>query len=113
MPPDLREASISDRGTGSRQYPPALMLGLLMYFSAIGTFVSRQIERTTYENVAVRLFCAAIHPDHDSICIFRRANYALLISNGGVSKMCSGWRLLNLVYNLKRLFHIGTAPLAA
>ena len=28
---DLREAKINERGTGSRQYPPALMLGLPIY----------------------------------------------------------------------------------
>jgi hypothetical protein len=27
---DLREAKINERGTGSRQYPPALMFGLLI-----------------------------------------------------------------------------------
>jgi hypothetical protein len=27
-----------ERGTGSRQYPPALMLGLLIYSYATGTF---------------------------------------------------------------------------
>ncbi len=78
---DLREAKINERGTGSRQYPPALMLGLLIYSYATGTFSSRQIERATYENVAVRLLCADLHPDHDSICTFRRANHALLKSS--------------------------------
>jgi len=29
---DLREAKINERGTGSPQYPPALMLGLLDLF---------------------------------------------------------------------------------
>lgn len=78
---NLREAKINERGTGSRQYPPALMLGLLIYSYATGTFSSRQIERSTYENVAVRLLCADLHPDHDSICTFRRANGALLKSS--------------------------------
>lgn len=78
---DLRAAKINERGTGSRQYPPALMLGLLIYSYATGTFSSRQIERSTYENVAVRLLCADLHPDHDSICTFRRANGTLLKSS--------------------------------
>jgi transposase len=51
---DLRDAKINERGTGSRQYPPSLMLGLLIYSYATGTFSSRQIERATYENV---VFC--------------------------------------------------------
>jgi hypothetical protein len=61
---DLREAKVKERGTGSPQVPPSLRLGLLIYSHARGTFSSRQIERATYENVAVRLRCADLHPDH-------------------------------------------------
>ena len=46
-----------------------------------GTFSSRKIEKLTYENVAVRLLCAGHHPDHDSICTFRRGNHGLLESS--------------------------------
>jgi transposase len=75
---DLSMARVNHRGTGSEQYPPAMMLGLLIYCYATGTFSSRRIERLTHENVAVRLLCADRHPDHDSICTFRRENRALL-----------------------------------
>jgi transposase len=75
---DLSAARVNDRGTGSAQYPPAMMLGLLIYSYATGTFSSRRIEQQTYENVAVRLLCADTHPDHDSICKFRRENKDLL-----------------------------------
>jgi transposase len=77
---DLYEAKINERGTCSRQYPPALMLGLLIYSYATGTLSSLHIERATYENVAVRLLCADLYTDHDSIGTFRRANQALLKS---------------------------------
>jgi transposase len=73
---DLRAARVSHRGTGSEQYPPGMMLGLLIYCYATGTFSSRRIERLTHENVAVRYLCADRHPDHDSICTFRRENRA-------------------------------------
>jgi len=75
---DVSEASVNQRGTGSEQYPPRLLLGLLVYSYATGLFSSRQIERATYENVAVRLLCADTHPDHDTLCAFRRKNGALL-----------------------------------
>lgn len=78
---DLSTARINHRGTGSDQYPPGMMLGLLIYCYASGTFSSRRIERLTHENVAVRLLCADRHPDHDSICTFRTANRALLESS--------------------------------
>lgn len=75
---DLSAAIVNERGTGSAQYPPSMMLGLLIYSYATGTFSSRRIESQTYENVAVRLLCADTHPDHDSICKFRRENKELL-----------------------------------
>ncbi len=75
---DVNEAAVNERGTGSAQYPPRLLLGLLVYSYATGVFSSRQIERSSYENVAVRLLCADTHPDHDTLCTFRRKNGPLL-----------------------------------
>ena len=78
---DLRSAQVNHSGSGSEQYPPGMMLGLLIFCYATGTFSSRRIERLTYENVAVRLLTADTHPDHDSICAFRVKNKALLKSS--------------------------------
>ena len=64
---EVRAARVKQRGTGEEQYPPAMMLGLLVYCSASEVFSSRVIERMTYENVAVRVLCAERHPDHDTI----------------------------------------------
>ncbi len=75
---DLSLAHTNERGTGSAQYPPSMMLGLLIYCYATGTFSSRRIETLTYENVAVRFLTGDTHPDHDSICKFRRENKDLL-----------------------------------
>ena len=52
---DIGQARVNERGTGSPQYPPTLMLGLLIDSYATGTFSSRLIEHATHENVAVRL----------------------------------------------------------
>ena len=67
---------VNHRGTGSEQYPPAMMLALLIYCYATGRFGSRAIEAATHSDVAVRYLCANTHPDHDSICAFRAANAA-------------------------------------
>lgn len=75
---DVSAAPVNERGTGSEQYPPGLLLGLLVYSYATGVFSSRQIERSTHENVAVRVLCADTHPDHDTLCTFRRKNGPLL-----------------------------------
>ena len=100
MPPDLRdwvpnnhiihflidavdrlpEASFlfNHRGTGEAQYPPRMMLLLLIYCYATGRFSSRKIEEATYSDVIVRYICGGcLHPDHDTICTFRRKNRAL------------------------------------
>lgn len=77
---DLTSAKINHRGTGSAQYPPSMMLGLLIYSYATGTFSSRKIEKLTYENLAVRFLTGDTHPDHDSICTFRRENKELMES---------------------------------
>lgn len=75
---DVSKAELNERGTGCAQYPPGMLLGLLIYSYATGMFSSRQIERATYENVAVRMLCADTHPDHDTLCTFRRRNGELL-----------------------------------
>ena len=77
---DLHAARLNVRGSGSEQYPPTMMLALLIYAYATGLFSSRRIERATYESVAVRYLCANHHPDHDTIATFRRENKELFQS---------------------------------
>jgi len=66
---------VNERGTGSEQFPPRMMLALLIYCYANGIFSSRRIERATYRDVGVRYLTADTHPDHDTICTFRRENF--------------------------------------
>src|ERR1700748_2179467 len=69
---DLSAMVTSYRGTGSAGYHPALLLGLLVYGYATGGFLSRKLERATYDSVAFRFIAANDHPDHDTISTFRR-----------------------------------------
>ena len=69
---------VNERGSGDEQFPPRLMLSLLCYCYATGTFSSRAIERATHTDVAMRLLTADTHPDHDTICEFRKQNKPLL-----------------------------------
>ena len=71
---------VNERGTGSAQYPPRLMLALLVYCYANGVFGSRRVERATYRDVGVRYLAANLHPDHDTICTFRRNNVDAIAS---------------------------------
>ena len=70
----LSEFVVNTRGTGSAQYHPRVMLALLIYCYANGIFSSRRIERATYRDIGVRYVTANTHPDHDTICKFRREN---------------------------------------
>jgi transposase len=69
---DLRVMSSSYRGSGSKSYHPALLLGLLVYGYATGVFSSRKIERATYDSLAFRYIACNEHPDHDTLASFRR-----------------------------------------
>ena len=69
---------VNHRGSGSEQYPPKMMLSLLIYGYSTGTFSSRAIEEMTYSNISIRYLCANTHPDHDTINRFRKDNKALL-----------------------------------
>jgi transposase len=74
---------VNHRGTGSEQYPPTLMLALLIYRYATGRFGSRTLEAATHSDVAVRYLCANHHPDHDSICAFRTGDLVQVDGNRG------------------------------
>ena len=71
---DMSAFKVNVRGSGSEQYHPRMLLALLIYCYANGIFSSRRIERATYRDVGVRLVAANTHPDHDTICTFRREN---------------------------------------
>ncbi len=71
---DTSGFSVNVRGTGSKQYPPSMLLALLVYCYCTGRFSSRVIEEASWCDVAVRYICADTHPDHDTICTFRRVN---------------------------------------
>lgn len=71
----LSTLKVNRRGRGAEQYPPKMMLALLIYCYANGIFSSRRIERATYRDVAVRFLSGDTHPDHDTIGTFRRENF--------------------------------------
>lgn len=72
--------AVNPRGCGSAQYPPSMLLALLIYCYSRGLFSSRKIEEATYRDVAVRYLTGDTHPDHDTICAFRRNNGAAFVA---------------------------------
>jgi len=69
---DLSKLTGRYSGSGSAAYHPSMMLALLVYGYASGTFASRKIERATYDSVAFRFIAANHHPDHDTLAHFRK-----------------------------------------
>jgi transposase len=57
---------------GGEPIAPEILLGLLFYGYATGTFSSRKIEKATHENLAFRFIAGGLHPDHDTIAHFRK-----------------------------------------
>jgi len=93
----LSTFAVNDKGCGDEQYPPHTMLALLIYCYANGIFSSRRIERATYRDVAVRYLTADTHPDHDTICAFRRNNLeAIATSFVDVLELARELKLLQL-----------------
>lgn len=93
----LSRFAVNQKGCGDEQFPPHMMLALLIYCYANGIFSSRRIERATYRDVAVRYLCADTHPDHDTICAFRRKNLeAVAASFVDVLELAREMKLLKL-----------------
>lgn len=97
---NIQSFSINHRGSGSAQYPPSMMMSLLIYCYATGRFSSRVIEEASYSDIAVRYLCGGHHPDHDTVCKFRR-------ENGPAFRECFV-KVLELAVEMNVLSHIGT-----
>ena len=69
---DLSVLARAYRGSGKAAYHPALLTALLIYGYATGTYSSRAIEKASYDSIAFRYIAANQHPDHDTLCAFRR-----------------------------------------
>jgi len=57
---------------GGEAIAPEVLLGLLFYGYATGTFSSRKIEQATHESIPFRFIAGGLHPDHDTIANFRK-----------------------------------------
>lgn len=88
---DLR-AFFARYGLGARgrpAYPPSVMVALVLYAYACGVRSSRVIERRCVEDVAFRVICANLTPDHATIARFRvEHEQALSALFGQVLALC-------------------------
>src|SRR5438067_852000 len=63
-------------GAGTAGYDPDMLLALLVYAYCQGVRSSRQIERRCLTDVAFRVLCAQVAPDHATIVRFRAEHEA-------------------------------------
>lgn len=84
-------------GRGYPPYDPQMMTALLLYGYCLGLTSSRRMERATHEDVGFRLVSANQHPDHDSICRFRKRHLKALSGLFvQVLRMCQKAKLVKL-----------------
>jgi transposase len=63
-----------EANTGRKSYSPATMLKLLLYGYLNKIASSRRMEAETYRNVELMWLLGELHPDHWTICEYRRNN---------------------------------------
>ncbi len=66
------DARYGDEGPGSQAFDPRMMLKVLVYAYATGTFSSRKIARKLHEDVAYRVLGVDNFPAHRTISDFRQ-----------------------------------------
>jgi transposase len=71
---DLSAFYADDRadGWGGAAHDPPTMVALLLYAYCVGVRSSRQIERACHVDVAFRVICAGLLPDHTTVARFRQ-----------------------------------------
>jgi transposase len=82
---------------GNQPFHPAMMLKILIYAYARGTFSSRRIAQKIEEDVAFRVLAAGNFPQHRTICDFRQEHLqkfvelfkqvVLIAKNSGLVKL--------------------------
>lgn len=69
-------APYEEDGRRNQPFEPRMMLKVLLYAYATGTFSSRKIARKLEEDVAYRVLAAGNHPSHRTVCEFRQRHLA-------------------------------------
>ncbi len=74
----LSRMAFAYSGRGSAAYHPSMMVALLFYEYATGTFSSRKLKRATYDSIAVRYICCNVNADHAGIRDYRKRFLSML-----------------------------------
>jgi transposase len=74
----FRASNDAGDGRGQSAYAPAMMVRVLLYGYATGTYSSRKIQARTFDDVAFRFLSADEHPDHSTLAEFRKRHLQAL-----------------------------------
>jgi len=107
-PVDLSAFYAPYEGDGRRNspYDPRMMVKVLIYAYATGTFSSRKTARKLEEDVAFRMLAARNFPTHRTLCEFRKrhsADFRAVFAEVVVLARASGLAGLGRVATGKRL----------
>jgi transposase len=81
---------------GEKGFDPRMMTLLLLYAYCVGIVSSRRIERSCYEDLAVRVLTGNQQPDHSRISEFRRQNLEALSGLYRCAEACGYVQILRL-----------------
>lgn len=75
---DLAEfhASFREDGSGGAGYDPSMMVALYVYSYSLGVLSSRAIQKLCECDIAYRVICGNLQPDHTTIARFRQRHEA-------------------------------------
>jgi len=65
-------------GRGQSAYAPAMMVRVLLYGYATGTYSSRKMQAKTFEDVVFGFLSSDEHPDHSTLAEFRKRHLQAL-----------------------------------
>ena len=83
-------AATASDGRGGAAHHPAAMVALLLYAYCVGERSSREIEKACQVDIAYRVICAGLFPDHTTIARFRqRHEQALKVLFGASLRLCA------------------------
>lgn len=83
--------------TGRPAYSTETMLLLLMFCFFRKVKSSRDLERATYYDLELKWLIGDLHPDHKTICEFKKLNQSAIKEfNKGIRKQLKSWKLLQI-----------------
>jgi len=116
MPAKFGSAKINIHGTGSAQYPPSMMLGLLIYNYATGTFSSRRIGAQLADIKGEAYSAYGVSKDEPGVLLIQvpaKSSAARVGIEGDVIQAINGKKTPTVAVLIKTIAQLKGTPLTA